>query len=185
MQRRTKWFFLSVFLPLCFVSSGFHQPSAGTPRSSGLCEQLKPCQLLTQADAEKILGQAARLTQDASEMKGEVRQCRCRYTAVALDQASGEAINLYFSFEQSERHPSAQQAHEVMASTKSANIHDTSIIDLSGIGDEAYQLGDGPNVHFIMARKSARVIRLQIKQATAKTSLAELKTLAREIAKRL
>jgi hypothetical protein len=185
MQRGTKWFlFLFAFL-LFFMSGGVMQKTEGRGNQAALCERLKPCQLLTQADAERILGQSARLTGDKSEMKGEVRQCRCTYTAVAKDPASGQDINLHFSFEQKESKPSVEQARQVMETTKSENAHDLSIKDLSGIGDQAFLLGEEPHTHFVMARKGAVVIRLQIRQATAKTSLEELKAFAREVAKRL
>lgn len=161
------------------------QKTEGRDKQAGMCEKLKPCQLLTQADAEKILGQSVRLIADTYGLKGDVRQCRCAYTAVSKDPASGQDINLNFIFEQKESNPSAEQARQVMESTKSENAHDLSIRDLSGIGDEAFLLGEEPNFHFIMARKGAIVIRLQIKQATEKTSLEELKAFARKVAKHL
>lgn len=185
MKRSTKWvYLLFVFLPF-LLSGSVMQKTEGNNNEAGLCEKLKPCQLLTQANAERILGQSVRLTGDKSELKGEVRQCRCTYTGVSKDPASGQDINLHFSFEQKENQPSAEQARQVMDTTKSENAHDLSIRDLSGIGDQAFLLGEEPNVHFIMARKGAVVIRLQIKQATEKTSLEELKAFAREVAKRL
>jgi hypothetical protein len=185
MKRGTKWFLLLVvFLPF-IISSSVIQKTAGNDSQAGLCEKLKPCQLLTQAAAEKILGQSVRLIADRSGLKGDVRQCACAYTAVTKDPASGQDINLYFVLEQQENHPSAEQARRVMDSTRSDNAHDAVIRDLSGIGDQAFLFGEESNVHFIMARKGAIVIRLQIKQATEKTSLEELKAFAREIAKRL
>ncbi len=185
MKRGTKWFLLLLVILPCLISSRVIQKAEGKDNQAGLCEKLKPCQLLTQADAERILGQPVRMTGDISELKGEVRQCGCAYTGVAKDPASGQDINLYFSFEQKESSPSVEQARRVMATTKSENAHDTSIRDLSGIGDEAFLLGENPDVHFIMARKGAAVIRLQIKVATEKTSLEELKSFASKVANRL
>jgi hypothetical protein len=160
------------------------QKTEGNVSQSGWCASHKPCQLLAQPVAEKILGQPVRLTNDTSELKGDIRQCSCVYTGVSKDPATGQDINLYFSVEQKEGSPSAEQAHRVMETTKNENSHDTVIKDLSGIGDEAFKLGDEPNVHFIMARKGPVVIRLQIKQATQKASLEELKTFARDVSKR-
>jgi hypothetical protein len=184
MKYATKWFLLFLII-LSFISSGFIQKTEGKENQANLCEKQKPCELLTQSDAEKILGQAVRLSGENSERKGEIRQCSCMYTSVAKAPSTGQDINLYFSFEQKEGSPSAEQAQRVMALTKSENAHDTVITDLSGIGDEAFRLGEEPNVHFIMARKGAVVIRLQIKQATEKTSLEELKNFASTVAKRL
>lgn len=185
MKGFTKWFYILLVISALLVSSPFMQATEGSDRQAALCEKLKPCQLLTPADAEKILGQPVRPTRDGSELKGEIRQCSCAYTANAKDPASGKDINLYFSFEQKENSPSAEQAHRLMTSTKSENAHDAVIDDLSGIGDEAFRIGDVPNIHFIMARKGGIIIRLQVKQATEKTSLEELKTFAKEVAKRL
>lgn len=185
MKRGTRWFLLLLVILPFFISSSVMQKTEGKANQAGLCEKLKPCELLTQADAERVLGQPVRLTGDTSELRGEVRQCSCIYTGVARDPVSGQDINLYFSYEQKESGSSAEQAQRVMASTKSENAHDASIKDLSGIGDEAFLLGANPDVHFIMARKGAVVIRMQIKQATEKTSLEELKSLASKVAKRL
>jgi hypothetical protein len=183
MERRAKWFLLLLVILPFFTASGVIQKAKGN--QANLCEKLKPCQLLTQAHAEKIIGQPVRLTGDNSERRGDIRQCSCIYTGVAKDPVSGQDVNLYFSFEQKESSPSAEQAHQVMASTKSENAHDTIIKDLSGIGDEAFRLGEESNVHFIMARKGAVIIRLQVKQATEKSSLEELKSFAGKVANRL
>jgi hypothetical protein len=184
MKGGTKWFLLLfVFLPF-FMSSGAMQRTEGRDNQAALCERLKPCQLLTQANAEKILGQSVRLTGDKSEMKGEIRQCRCTYTAVSKDPASGQDINLHFSFEHREASPSAEQARQLMETIRNDNAHDQTIVDVTGIGDQAFLFGEESNTHFIMARKGAVVIRLQIRRATAKTSLEELKAFAREVAKR-
>jgi hypothetical protein len=185
MKHATKWFLLFLVVLPFFISSGFIQKTEGKENQANLCAKQKPCELLTQTDAEKILGQAVRLSGENSERKGEVRQCSCIYTSVAKDPSSGQDINLYFSFEQKEGSASTEQAQRVMASTKSENAHDSVITDLSEIGDEAFRLGEEANVHFIMARKGAVVIRLQIKQATEKTSLEELKSFAGKVAKRL
>jgi hypothetical protein len=181
MKRSAIWFL--VFL--LFLSFSFMQKTEGCDDQTGLCEKFKPCQMLTPARAEKIIGQSVRLTQDTSTLKGDVRQCLCAYTAVAGDQASRRDINFYFLIERKESNPSAEQARQVLQSIRNDNAHDAAIIELSGIGDEAFQLGDMPDSHFILARKGPVILRLQIKQATGKTSLEELKTFAREVADRL
>jgi len=185
MRFCTKWYLLLPLFLLFFFSSPVLQNTEGNDNQASLCERLKPCQLLTPANAEKILGQPVRQTQDTSELKGKVRQCSCIYQGVSKDPVSGQDINLYFSIEHEESKPSAEQAHRVLQSIKNDNAHDSTITDEPGIGDEAFRLGDSPNVHFILARKGAIVIRLQIKQATEKTSLEELRSFARETAKRL
>jgi hypothetical protein len=114
-----------------------------------------------------------------------VRQCRCTYTALAKDEASGEDINLNFIIEQQEGNPSVEQARQVMETIRNDNSHDRLIKTLSGIGDDAFLLGDELPIYFIMARKGPVVIRLQIKQATKQTSLEELKAFAAKLGKLL
>jgi hypothetical protein len=185
MRKYARWFLLLSLLLLFVYSSPVAELSASKEAQTGFCEKWQPCKLLTLADAEKLLGQPARLTQDASEMKGSVRQCRCVYTGISKDPASGQDVNLFFSIEQNETSPSVDQAHQVLKTIKDDNIHDSTIIDLPGIGDEAFQLGDSPNVHFVLARKGPILLRLQIKQATEKSSLEGVKAFVRETAKRL
>ena len=153
---------------------------------AGFCEQMKPCQLLAKSDAERMLGQSARLTHDTSELKGDVRQCLCAYTGVTTDNASGQTSVLFFALEQKAANPSGEQARQVIVSTKEANAHDTSIWDLKGVGDEAFLLSnDDSNSHFLMARKGAIIMRLQIKRAAGTGSLAELKAFAEKVSKHL
>jgi hypothetical protein len=180
-----KVFVLSSVVLLYGLATLFIQPVRGKELQAAFCEKLKPCQLLSQAEAEKILGQPVRPGRDTSRLKGDIRQCGCAYTGIASDPLSGQEINLYFSFEQKETGPTADQARQVMASTRIENAHDATISELSGIGDEAFLIGDVPNIHFIMARKGAVVIRLQVKQATEKSSLEALRNFAGAAARRL
>ncbi len=185
MKQSAKWVLPFSFIFLFLCSGGVLPQTNGNASQTNFCERFNPCQLLLQADAEKILGQPVRLTQNISELKGDVRQCSCAYISVAKDKTTGQDTHLYFAVEQREVNPSAEQAQQVMESTRSSNAHDTTILTLSGIGDEAFQLGDQPNRPFIMARKGGVIIRLQIREATALTSLEKLKAFAGEVAKRL
>src|SRR5688500_197233 len=63
-------------------------------------EKLKACMLLTQSDAEKILGQPVRLIENISKIEGDVRNSDCSYTGISKDKVSGKDISLYFSVEQ-------------------------------------------------------------------------------------
>jgi hypothetical protein len=174
------------FSLLTFLFLGGVMPVAA--RSSGqtdFCEHVKPCQLLAKSDAERMLGQSARRTQDTSVLKGDVRQCLCAYTGVSTDTESGQTSVLYFSLEQKAANPSAEEARQVLVSTKEANAHDTSIWDLKGVGDEAFLLSNDSSSHFIMARKGAIIMRLQIKRGAGTKSLEELKAFAEKVSKHL
>jgi hypothetical protein len=179
MKDRINQFLLLLLIFACLFSSSLSSKLAANPRQTGFCERFKPCQLLGQTEAEKILGQAVRPGGERSELKGEVRQCTCDYGSVA-----DANMHLYFAVEQGEPKPSAEQAQQVMATTKADNAHDLTITDLTGIGDEAFLLGDQPGRPFIMARKGPVVIRLQIREAREANTLEKLKAFAREVAKR-
>lgn len=185
MSRQTKLFLFLAFTLVYLSSDNTLQRSQANAGQAGLCEKLKPCQLLIQADAEKILRQSVRLTQDVSDLKDGIRQCRCTYTGISKDAVSGRDINLFFSLERLEVNPTVEQARQVMDSTKAENAHDLTIVNLPGIGDEAFRLGDQPTSQFIMARKGAIIIRLQINQATEQTSFEELKAFAQKVTKQL
>lgn len=185
MRIYARWFYLLSLLLFFVCSSPVTELSACIATQTGLCEKQQPCKLLTTADAEKLLGQPVRLIQEATEMRGDVRQCRCVYTGINKHPVNGQDINLFFSIEQRENSPSAAQAHQVLETIKIENAHDTTIIDLAGIGDEAFQLGDSPNVLFILARKGPIILRLQIKQATEKSSMEAVIAFVQQTANRL
>ncbi len=159
--------------------------AAGPGRSAGVCQRLKPCQLLGQSTAEGILGQSARLTQETSEMRGDVRQCMCAYKGVSPDKETGQDSALFFSLEERDSNPSAEQASQVLASTKDANALDHSILDLKGVGDEAFLLSNDSNSHLIMARRGTIILRLQVKRAVGTRSSEELKAFAKKVSKLL
>jgi len=158
---------------------------AGSAGQVHICDKVKPSQLLTQSVAEKILGQAARLTPDTTTMKGNVRQCMCAYFGALKDKTTGQDSVIYFSLEEKDKMPSAEEAHQVIVSTREANVHDTDIIDLDGIGDEAILFGNDPNSHLIMARKGGVIMRLQVKKAVSTKSLEESKAFATKVFNRL
>jgi len=168
------------FLLLTSVSPG----TAVNGALTNFCDKTKPCQLLTKADAERMLGQPARLTQETSELKGDVRQCLCAYAGLS-DATAGQNSVLFFSLEQKEATPTAEQARQVLVSTKEANEHDTEILDLKGIGDEAILFSNDSSSHFIMARRGGIVMRLQIKRAAGTKSLEETKAFAERVSKHL
>jgi hypothetical protein len=164
---------------------GVMTPAAETGGRPGICDRMKPCQLLSQSGAEKMLGQSARLTQDTSHLKGDVRQCLCAYKGVSPDKETGQDSLLFFSLEEKEVNPSAEQARQVLVSTKEANEHDTAILDLKGVGDEAFLLSNDTDSHLIMARKGAIIMRLQVKRAAGTRSAEELQAFAEKVFKQL
>jgi hypothetical protein len=171
---------LSMFLVALFFGS-----TAIAFQQASFCDRIKPCEMLPQSEAEKLLGQPARLIMNTSERRGDVRQCMCGYKGVSVDKDSGQDCALYFSLEQKEENPSAQLAHQVIISTKEANFHDSFVSDLKGIGDEAFLLGNDPYSHLIMARKGVVVLRLQVKHSTREKSADDLRAFAEKVFKQI
>ena len=169
-------------LSLLLLLAGGMSLAAGFGQTH-VCDRVKPSQLLTQSTAEKMLGQAARLVPDTTTMKGNVRQCMCAYFGVSKDRATGQDSVVYFSLEEKEKTTSPEEARQVIASTKEANAQDNEILDLSGIGDEAFLLSNDSNSHLIMARKGGIIMRLQVKKAVGNKSLEESKAFAANVFK--
>ena len=179
-------FLLHSLLLSFLLSGGARAVAEGNGSQADFCERMKLRQLLTQAEAERLLGQpAVRLLTNTSGLRDDVRQCQCGYFGMTRDKASGQNCVVYFSLEVREKNPSAEQAHQVLVSTKEANAHDTEIRDLSGIGDEAFSLSNDSNSHLIMARKGAIIMRLQVKRATGSRSLEDLTAFAEKVFKQL
>src|SRR5204862_1518453 len=76
MERGIKWWLLLLVILSWLISSPIIQKIESSEKAD-LCNKLKPCELLTQADAERILGQSVRLIGERSESRGEIRQCSC------------------------------------------------------------------------------------------------------------
>jgi hypothetical protein len=184
-MRDTKRLLLYSLFSLFLLSSGAMLRAQGSASRSGVCDKLKPCQILAQSDAERILGMPARQIQDTSEHKGDVRQCMCAYLGASKDKASGQDVYLFFALEQDETKPSAEQARQVLETTKQDNAHDLDIQELKGIGDEAIMFSNDDYSHFIMARRGAIIARFQVKKSANKNSLDELKTFAEKVFKQL
>jgi hypothetical protein len=73
----------------------------------------------------------------------------------------------------------------MIETTKADNAYDSSIFDLTGMGDEAFLLSNDSYNHFIMVRKGTIIMRLQMKNASGKKSLDDLKTFAEKVPKQL
>ena len=175
-----------LLLVLClFVSAPFLSCLANAFETHFVAKP-KPCKFLSYGDAEKILGQSVRLTENISKIEGDVRKSDCVYTGVSKDKVSGKDVNLYFSLEQKEQNPTVEQARQVFESTyRKINEPELSVEVLSGVGDEAFSISNPLNFHFIMARKGEIIFRIKLNKATEKTSLEELKAFAKKFAEQL
>ena len=139
---------------------------------------IHPADLLSLADAGKILGEPAHLKDSATTTSGDASTYSCAYTANTQEAKTGKTSVVYFLVEQYFALSSAQKRYSFI---KKAN-ENHGIQELSGIGDEAYFHTDRKNFYFIMARKGNRVFNMKVNKITSHTSLDEFNRVAKEIA---
>lgn len=145
-------------------------------------EKVKPCKFLSFADAEKILGQDVELVTNSWTFTTDVTRFDCTYRAVEKDKTSGQAVNLFFTLEESSNEA---QAQKIYAGIWNSNKNHKGIEILSGIGDEAYSHSDKTNFHFVLARKGKFTIRMKVNKAAETTSFEELKAFARKVVEQI
>ena len=129
--------------------------------------------IFTLADAEKILGEPASLTDSSTKKGKEVVFYKSSHTANSKD-TKGKTGNVYFMIEDYEQ---VSSAHKVYSSIKRSN-EDSGIKTLEGPGDEAYFHTDNENFYFILVRKGTKIIRIKVNKITEHTSLEEFNRVA-------
>lgn len=146
-------------------------------RAQGVSGTAAPGDLLTQRDAERILGEPAYLQDSSTNREEYVVRYQCAFKAKAEDEQSKKTGALYFLIEHYD-HDSL--AHGRYAFIKIAN-ENHGIKTLQAVGDEAYFHSDYQNFYFIMARKGNKVFNMKVNKITSHTSLKEFKAVARKI----
>ena len=147
-------------------------------KSTANAGTVRPGDLFHLTDAEKILGESARLTDSATSTNETALTYKCAYTAKMQDAKSGKMGVVYLLVEHYFELASAQKRYSFI---KTAN-QDHGIQQLQGIGDEAYFHTDGQNFYFIMVRDGDRVFNMKVNKITQHTSLDEFNRVARQIA---
>lgn len=132
-------------------------------------------------DAEKILGEAAHLSDSASAFPSGTLRYSCAYFANARDLKSGKTGSVYFFIED---YGELAAAREKYSFIKTAN-EDQGIKTLKDLGDEAYFHSDNQNFYFIMVRKDKIVFNMKVNKITNNTSLDEFNPIAKKITEAL
>jgi hypothetical protein len=177
---RQKILLIILFLFIGVPTLNCQTKASGSQRSAD--EKTKPCQFLSFAAAEKILGQPVELVTNSWTFTTGKTRFDCTYRGVEKDKASGKDINLFFSSEQIQQNPTAERAHEVFESTfRKINEPDIFVGKLSEIGDEAFLISNPPHFHFLMVRKGEIIFRIKLNKAGKGTSLEELKAFAKTV----
>ncbi|MCW3123494.1 MAG: hypothetical protein JWQ38_2986 [Flavipsychrobacter sp.] len=138
-------------------------------------------EIFSQADAEKILGEPAHLSDSSTSTRADTTIFQSSYIANNTDKKSGKTGNIYFMYEQ---YSNASTAHDLLAYYKTTN-EKNGAKSVTGVGDEAWFHTDGQNFYFIMARKGNKMIRMKVNKVTATTSLDAFNTIAKEIVERM
>ena len=125
-------------------------------------------ELFTTADAEKILGEPAHLSDSSWRNVADTVEYKCSYTANAKDPKTDKTGNIYFMFEEYARESIAKDIYSFI---KKGNENNEGVKTLSDVGDEAYFHSDNQNFYFILARKGNRMIRMKVNKVTTNTSL--------------
>jgi len=174
-----------MLLVLCLFASAPFLTSQSNVFETQVAAKMKPCKFLTVTDAEKIIGQPVRLTENTSKIEGSVRKSGCTYRGISKDKLSGKDINLYFSLEQQVQNPSVEKAQREFASSYQKVDEPLLLVELlSAIGDEAFVISNTPHFHFIMVRKGGTIFRMKLNKAPEKNSLSELKAFAKKFAEK-
>ena len=142
----------------------------------------KASELLTLADATKIMGEPCSLTTNTVFKKGDTMEYKCGYSARLQDDATGKTGNLYFMYEVYKDIAAAANAY---ATIYSANAGHQGVKKVDGLGTEAYYHTDHTGFYFFLVRKNAKMFRLKLNKITSHASEAAFKTVVRNIMGRL
>ncbi|HKO78603.1 MAG TPA: hypothetical protein VJU52_15410 [Flavobacterium sp.] len=145
-------------------------------------ERVKSYSCLSQTDAEKVLGQTAKLTESSSENKNGIKKYRCTYTANIIDTKTNKTGNLYYLLEEYKNTNSSQV---VYSDILKQNENMPGLKKLNKIGDQAFLHTDNKNFLIIISRKGNKIVRLKVNKLTSMTSLNELQNISKAITEKL
>ena len=134
--------------------------------------------LLTLADAEKIMGEKARLTGNTYIKKGDTLEYKCDYTALSQDSLTSKTGKLYFMYEIYRGVAAAANAYTAIYQ---ANSRHEGVKVVSGLGNEAYYHSDQTGFYFFLVRKNKKMFRLKLNKVTSHSSVIEFKKATRHI----
>ena len=138
--------------------------------------------LVTQQEAEKILGRPAHLSSDSTETRDQIVQYRCTYTANDREIDRDKQSNLYYMLEE---YANRSDAEKSFKSLMSQNAGMQGLYPLKNVGDEAFIHTDNDHFQLIIARKSEKIIRMKVNKVTKTTSIEELKRVTKKITEQL
>jgi len=136
-------------------------------------------QTLSVEDAEKILGQAAKLIEQNTEEKDGLVRHTCTFQANAKDEKTDKLGVLYYLFE---KYPGKSEAKKEFASIVESNVHMPGQKLTKDLGNETWIHTDDANFYMIMFRKENKIVRVKINKITSLTNTNELIDVLKKIA---
>lgn len=171
-------FFLTIALLACRQPAGKVNAQQNLNSANQEKETATTNACLAQAEAEKILGQTATLTENSSENKNGITRFGCTYTATATDTKTNKTGNLYYLLE---AYKNAEAAEKAYSDILKANENMPGLKELNEMGDQAFFHTDDENFALIISRKKNKMLRIKVNKLTSKTSLDELRNISKAI----
>lgn len=138
--------------------------------------------LLSLSDAEKIMGEPAKLTGNTFVKKGDTLEYKCDYTSLVRDTETGKTGKLYFMYE---KYGSVAAAASAYAAIYQANSRHEGAKVVTDLGNEAYYHSDGKGFYFVLVRKGREMVRLKLNKVNHHASEAAFKEVTRAIIDKL
>jgi hypothetical protein len=142
----------------------------------------RPSLVLDVVEAKRILGNPSRLERVTAYLDDGTRTYQSAFRDDWRDPETGQTGILYYMYEE---YPRADAARSALDSTLKANHLDPRDGIRMGGGAELHYLKGGRVVRMAMILKDNHLIRLKVNQVTSRYSLAELESVAEDLAHRL
>jgi hypothetical protein len=130
---------------------------------------------LSPIDAEKILGQKAKLLSNTTEKRDTV----IRYSSVYITNVDQKVSNLNYLLEEYKNKSAAETTYNFIVAQNQGLSGQNRIKD---IGDEAFWHSDDQNFCLMMVRKGNKIIRIKVNKITKVTSKEDIKIISKRIA---
>ncbi|WP_295801530.1 hypothetical protein [Mucilaginibacter sp.] len=144
-------------------------------------DKFNSAKLFARAEAVKILGTAAHLTDSVSKKEASSFTYLCGYQADMADPKTGKIGAVYFFFEEYQIIDGAiKRFSDVYLSNRTHGM-----VKIDNFGDEAVYHTGNQNFDLVMVRKGKYVFNIKINTRTSSSSLSELKKIVKEITEKI
>jgi hypothetical protein len=179
MQKQFYIPFVAIVVFACAQTNNERNTSSitdsATAENKTQTEIVKPADLFSLSEAEKIFGESAHLKDSSTKTNNKGLIYQCEYKSNTKDTANR---SIYFMFENYKEVSAAKQAYSFI---RSANENHEGIKVLKNVGDEAYFHSDYEGFYFILARKGTKMMRMKVNKITRNTSQQEFHRVTKNI----